>query len=303
MRSGRRREGSDAEFDVVTTAVPEVRGGRRPGASDHPGADGGQGAPKGGRGEDRVTDDDAARPSRRLLRTAATRARLLQLAGGVRERHRPQVAVYRSYFAWGETVLTPLNKRLLKRATPPRPYISIHAFLDSKGRNPLSWADVANGVYDADIDKRAAELLSITAKTPVYLCFHHEMENEESKCGTPDEFQAAYWHFRDRIENVNGVPKLTWVVTYMGDTVRGKHGGPERWWPGSPPAGLVADQLMGIDLYNRNVCHSKKWREFDYLAAPRISSRPRSGARCSSGNAAPSRPPIVAARRTIRPEA
>jgi hypothetical protein len=176
-----------------------------------------------------------------------------------------EVRIYRSYRSWGAKLETPPITALMKRATPPRFYFTVHAFLDSKGNECLPWADVAGGVYDADIDNYAAELKKITAVTPVYMCFHHEMENEEGKCGTPDEFQAAYWHFRDRIENVKGVTGLTWVVTYMGNTFRGKHGGPARWWPDTPPAGLLADQLMGVDVYNRNLCHGKGWRKFDYL--------------------------------------
>ena len=152
----------------------------------------------------------------------------------------------------------------------------------------VQWADITAGLYDAIIDAYAAELLDITAVTPVYMCFHHEMENEEGKCGTADEFQAAYWYFRNRIQIVNGVPNLTWVVTYMGNTFRGKHGGPERWWPTTPPPGLRADQLMGIDIYNRNLCHCKGWRRFDWLTDKPWSSRRRSGGRCSSASAAAS---------------
>ena len=44
---------------------------------------------------------------------------------------------------------------------PPTLYISFHAFLDSKGSNCLAWADIANGVYDADIDAWSDELLQI----------------------------------------------------------------------------------------------------------------------------------------------
>jgi hypothetical protein len=176
-----------------------------------------------------------------------------------------EVRIYRSYRSWGAQLETPPITSLMKRATPPRFYFTVHAFYDSKGNNPIPWSEIAAGQHDAVIDAYAAELKTITAKTPVYMCFHHEMENEEGKCGTPDEFQAAYWHFRNRIENVKGVTKLTWVITYMGNTFRGKHGGPRRWWPANPPAGLLADQLMGVDVYNRNLCHGKGWRRFDYL--------------------------------------
>jgi hypothetical protein len=176
-----------------------------------------------------------------------------------------EVRIYRSYRSWGAKLVTPPIKSLLQRATPPRFYFTVHAFYDSKGNNPVPWSEITAGLHDDVIDGYAAELRKITNTTPVYMCFHHEMENEEGKCGTPDEFQAAYWYFRDRLENVKHVSGLTWVVTYMGNTFRGKHGGPERWWPDNPPPGLLADQLMGVDIYNRNLCHGKGWRNFEYL--------------------------------------
>jgi hypothetical protein len=177
------------------------------------------------------------------------------------------IDVYRSYRNWGQALDSPTITHLLKRTPPPRLYFSVHAFYDSKAHNVIQWSDITAGVYDSIIDSYASQLMGITAVTPVYLCFHHEMENEEGKCGTADEFQAAYWYFRNRIQIVNAVPNLTWVVTYMGNTFRGKHGGPERWWPTeSPYPSLGPDQLMGVDLYNRNKCHSKLWREFDWLA-------------------------------------
>jgi hypothetical protein len=176
------------------------------------------------------------------------------------------VAVYRSYRSWGQSIIDPTITQLLERTPAPRLYLSVHAFFDSRGHNPIQWADIAAGLYDAQIDSWSDELLQVTAETPVYMCFHHEMENEEGKCGTPTDFQNAYWYFRNRVEVVNAVPNLTWVVTYMGNTFRGKHGGPDRWWPGAPQFGLLVDQLMGVDLYNRNTCHGKAWRQFDWLA-------------------------------------
>jgi len=179
-----------------------------------------------------------------------------------------QVAVYRSYRNWGQRIINPTITHLLERTPPPRLYLSVHAFFDSKAHDVIQWADIASGnpVYDQQIDSWAAELAQLTAQTPVYVCFHHEPENEENKCGSPTDYQNAYWYFRNRVEAVNGVTNLTWVMTYMGNTFRGKHGGPDRWWPGTPQFGLPDDQLMGVDLYNRNLCHYKQWRWFDWLA-------------------------------------
>jgi hypothetical protein len=202
----------------------------------------------------------------RSLRTA--RARLG--VGGSLETFEDEidraVAVYRSYRSWGQPIIDPTINQLLERRPPPRLYLSVHAFFDARGHNPIRWSDIAAGLYDADIDSWSNELLQVSAETHVYLCFHHEMEKEEGACGTPTDFQNAYWYFRNRVEVVNAVPNLTWVVMYMGTTFRGNHGGPDRWWPGTPQFGLPVDQLMGVDLYNRNTCHGKVWRPFDELA-------------------------------------
>jgi hypothetical protein len=179
------------------------------------------------------------------------------------------VTVYRTYRDWGQTIRNASINQLLQRTPQPRLYISIHAFYQSKGRQTIQWADIAAGKYDAQIDSYAGELLGITPSNPVFMCFHHEMENELGKCGTAADFQRAYWYFRNRIEIVHNVPNLTWVVTYMGNTVRGQHGGPGIWWPStSPYPNIGPDQLFGIDLYNRNLCHYKGWRTFQWLAQP-----------------------------------
>ena len=179
------------------------------------------------------------------------------------------VSLYRTYRDWGQTIRNSTVDGLLQRTPPPKLYVSIHAFYQSKGRQTVAWADIAAGKYDAQIDSWAAELLTITPIVPVYMCFHHEMENELNKCGSAADFQQAYWYFRNRIEIVRSVPNLKWVITYMGNTVRGKHGGPEVWWPYTSPYPKISpDHLMGIDLYNRNVCHNKGWRTFEWLTKP-----------------------------------
>ena len=101
-------------------------------------------------------------------------------------------------------------------------------------RDELSsaWSDIASGLYDDDIDAWAAELDLLQGR-PYLRTFHHEMENEEggprTDPGTPEEFVAAYWYFRRRLE-VGGRRSqgLTWVITYMHNTFAPylKHGGP-----------------------------------------------------------------------------
>jgi hypothetical protein len=194
------------------------------------------------------------------------------------------VDVYRTYRNWSNPVFTPTVESLYDPQqnpyAPPIPYISFHAFFKPKGNNCLAWADIANGSYDRTIDSWAAELTRLVGKAGrAYVCFQHEMENEEGTppdgCGTPEDFKAAYWHFRYRVEIFNAVPDLTWVITYMGNTFqrRPKHGGPERWWPSSSDTsyvdGVPDDHLVGQDVYNRNTCQKTgKWKTFKSIAQP-----------------------------------
>jgi hypothetical protein len=189
--------------------------------------------------------------------------------------------VYRTYRSWGQRILNDTTAAILNPNKnpypPPKLYVSFHAFLDTKGTDCIPWADIAAGKHDADIDNWSDELLRIGK--PAYVCFNHEMENEEGVapkgCGTPQDFQDAYWYFRRRMAVVNGVPDLTWVITFMHNTFAPylKHGGPERWWPARSPYGDVPDDhLMGVDIYNRNVCHDKGWRSFTDLMNPKLQS-------------------------------
>jgi len=52
-----------------------------------------------------------------------------------------------------------------------------------------------------------------------------------------------------------------------------KHGGPDRWWPATSPYPDVPNHhLVGVDIYNRNLCHSKEWRTFIDLMDPTLRS-------------------------------
>jgi hypothetical protein len=191
-----------------------------------------------------------------------------------------QISIYRTYRSWGQPVFNNTIDHILdpdkNPFPPPLLYLSFHAFLDSKGRNCIAWSDIASGVYDDDIDAWAAELNLLQGR-PTYVAFHHEMENEEGNpphgSGSPEEFIAAYWYFRRRLEVVGGVQGLIWVITYMHNTFAPylKHGGPDRWWPsGSPFPEVPDDHLVGVDLYNRNLCHDKEWRTFLSLVDPTL---------------------------------
>jgi len=205
-------------------------------------------------------------------------------------------AIYRTYRSWGKpifnsgiySILDPSQDNYLP---VPELYISFHAFTDKKGSKCISWAEIAQGgCYDGEIDSWAAELDQVLSMSPtghVYVAFHHEMENEAgpvpsgcgqigNNCGSASDFKAAYWYFRARIQDdlmsLNGWPPsaITWVVTYMGNTFRGMHGGPDTWWPSAADSSYISgvpdDHLVGVDLYNRYRCHNKPWYTFQYLS-------------------------------------
>lgn len=188
------------------------------------------------------------------------------------------VDIYRSYRSWGQSIMNDTIGAILSTATAPELYLSFHAFFDSKGNNCIAWSDIAAGKYDSAIDSWANELKTNNRLRGrhTYLCFNHEMENElgtpPTGCGTATDFRNAYWYFRGRMENTNNVPAvtpLTWVITFMGNTFRGKHVNPDTWWPlTSDPgySGVPDDALVGVDLYNRYLCHGKQWFSFSYLS-------------------------------------
>jgi hypothetical protein len=193
--------------------------------------------------------------------------------------------IFRTYRTWGKPVFNSTINEILNPAgpyPPPELYLSFDATLDSSGRTCIAWADISGGVYDSDIDARVGELDALlTLSGHAYVSFHHEPERAEGTppggCGSPDDFKAAYWHFRKRVQarlrsRYGWAPSsITWVVALTADTFRGKHGGPERWWPNSsdssfPPHGVGDDHLVGVAVYNKGLCHSKAWRTFAWLA-------------------------------------
>jgi len=203
------------------------------------------------------------------------------------------VDLYRTYRSWGQSVFnTTLDTILSPTKNPypvPRIYISLHPFTGTKGTSGcIPWADITAGQHDDVLDSWAADLAKLDRP---YIAFNHEMENEEgtpdgSACGTADDFRNAYWHVRQRIESHDGVSGARWVVTYMRNTFAPvlKHGGPAQWWPTpSDPAfnGTVADDaLLGVDVYNRNVCHYKGWQTFHDLVNPTLVSRKKQALTC-----------------------
>jgi hypothetical protein len=119
-----------------------------------------------------------------------------------------------------------------------------------------SWADIAAGLYDADIDRVAAGIQRFSL--PIFFVFHHEPEND-ADIGGPADFVAAYQHVHDRF-GADGVTNVSYVVVLMAYTFR--IGEQDEWYPGDEYV-----DYLGADGYNWYLCEGRDdpWTEFDWI--------------------------------------
>src|SRR5262249_27405872 len=103
--------------------------------------------------------------------------------------------VERVYYNWDD--LWPTAEDAWSRDQGRTLYISWSANSNDGVCTP--WRDIANGLYDADIDTRAAGIVAFGA--PIIFAFHHEPTNKPpagGSCGDGADFQAAWRHIHDR---------------------------------------------------------------------------------------------------------
>ena len=122
-----------------------------------------------------------------------------------------------------------------------------------EGGGTRKWKDIANGVYDADIDRVATGIKKLGV--PIYFIFQHEPENDPG-AGTPADFVSAYKHIHDRF-GTKGVTNVSYVLTLMAFTFR--YGDPAAYWPGASYVDYVA-----ADGYNWHGCTGRDdpWTPF-----------------------------------------
>src|ERR1043166_8464911 len=106
---------------------------------------------------------------------------------------------------------------------------------------PYSWADVAMGRGDAEIENLLAQAKA--RGTPSLGSFHHEPEDDRIK-GTPEEFVAAFQRFV-QLKRKMKVPNVRIYVCLMSYTFRqaaaGKPGfDPLAWYPGDQWCSILA---------------------------------------------------------------
>ena len=121
------------------------------------------------------------------------------------------------------------------------------------------WADIAAGLYDADIDAKAAALMAFGS--PMIFSFHHEptTHNPGEPCGTPDEYKLAWRHVRERFD-ANGVTNLSYALTLTAQSFDKNNAEP--YYPGDDVIDIVA-----ADGYNWYSCqfHPGPWRSIEQI--------------------------------------
>lgn len=128
------------------------------------------------------------------------------------------------------------------------------------------WADIAAGVYDADIDAKAAALSAFGA--PLVFVFNHEPNNGNNAtgetAGTPAEFQAAFRYIHDRF-NADGVTNVSFGLVLMAISFR-QAADADLWYPGDAYV-----DILGADGYNWYGCNgfaSSPWANVRDIFTP-----------------------------------
>jgi plastocyanin len=125
------------------------------------------------------------------------------------------------------------------------------------------WADIANGLYDSQIDAQATALKNFGY--PAFFSFHHEPSTAPpggGSCGTPTDYINAWRHIHDRFVADN-VTNVTYALTLTALTYQ-KHKA-DLYYPGDDVIDVVA-----ADGYNWFGCpyHNGPWREFQEIFDP-----------------------------------
>jgi plastocyanin len=170
------------------------------------------------------------------------------------------VALERVYILWNEAF--PTADDLWSRDQGHTLYMSWNASPDD-GSGCRKWKDIANGVYDADIDARANDIKGFGA--PMFFSFHHEPTTAPPghvSCGTPEEYKSAWRHIHDEFV-ADGVTNVTYSITYTAQNF--DHNRAKDFYPGDDIIDTIA-----ADGYNWFGCtfHPGPWREMSEIFTP-----------------------------------
>jgi plastocyanin len=122
-------------------------------------------------------------------------------------------------------------------------------------RSCIYWADIANGLHDAEIDAQAAKIIAFGA--PIFFAFNHEPTTVHTfeACGTASDFVNAWKHIRNRFI-ADGVTNVTYAWTMTAWSFLQNNAA--AYYPGN-----AAVDVMAADGYNWFGCtfHRGPWRE------------------------------------------
>jgi Beta-mannanase len=152
-----------------------------------------------------------------------------------------KLAIDHQYYKWNQAI--PTSHQYWDASTGRLPFVNWKA-VKTDG-SLLRWSAIANGSNDSWIIQRADAFKAF--KSPIYLTFHHEPENDLTQFGTPADYAAAFRHvvtiFRDR-----GVTNVAFVWTMMNWTFEPRSGrNPSAYYPGNSYVDII-----GSDGYNWN---------------------------------------------------
>jgi plastocyanin len=171
-----------------------------------------------------------------------------------------QMAIERVYYLWNED--WPNADDYWSAGMGRILYISWNASPDD-GSGCRKWADIAAGVYDADIHAQTAKIKLFPYN--FFFSFHHEPTTappDGQSCGTPADYQAAWRHIHDTFV-ADGVTNVTYSITYTAQNFL--HGKADDFYPGDDIIDTIA-----ADGYNWFGCqfHNGPWREMSEIFQP-----------------------------------
>jgi hypothetical protein len=129
-----------------------------------------------------------------------------------------------------------------------------------KSGHAMSWAAIARGANDAEIDAEARRLAAVHA--PVYVSFSHEPELNWGSHGSAADFHAAFRHVVER-SRAEGATNVLWVWDLMGLPGSVWSARYQQMWPGDAYVDWVA-----WDPYNWGDCRSRAWKSFAQTVQP-----------------------------------
>ena len=150
-----------------------------------------------------------------------------------------KLAIDHQYYKWNQPV--PTSHQYWDANTGRLPFVNWKA--QRTDGSVVPWSAIANGSQDSWIIQRANAFKAF--KSPIYLTFHHEPENDLARFGTAADYAAAFRHIVTVFRN-QGVTNVAFVWTMMSWTFDPRSGRvPSSYYPGDDYVDFI-----GSDGYN-----------------------------------------------------